>query len=202
MSYFRIVFSSFLLIAFTSVGTKAQIAVKTNLLYDATTTPNLGLEAGVGKKSTVNIVYGLNPWTFHSDSKGDRKAKHWVLMPEYRWWTCSKFNGHFFGVHALGGQFNAANAAIPVPGFFFSGENLAKGVKDYHYQGAFAGMGATYGYQWTLSRHWNAEAEIGIGYCHAWYDKFPCYECGAKIGNGGSNYLGVTKLGLSLIYIF
>ncbi|MDE6142888.1 MAG: DUF3575 domain-containing protein [Muribaculaceae bacterium] len=202
MSYFRIVFSSFLLIAFTSVGTKAQIAVKTNLLYDATTTPNLGLEAGVGKKSTVNIVYGLNPWTFHSGSKGDRKAKHWVLIPEYRWWTCSKFNGHFFGVHALGGQFNAANAAIPVPGFFFSGENLAKGVKDYHYQGAFAGVGATYGYQWTLSRHWNAEAEIGIGYCHAWYDKFPCYECGAKIGNGGSNYLGVTKLGLSLIYIF
>ena len=47
-----------------------QLAVKTNLLYDATTTPNIGAELGIGKKSTVNLVYGLNPWTFHSDSKG------------------------------------------------------------------------------------------------------------------------------------
>lgn len=191
-----------MLMALHHSGIKAQYAVKTNILYDATTTPNLGFEAGVGKKTTVNIIYGLNAWTFHSDSKGDRKVKHWVLMPEYRWWTCSKFNGQFFGVHAMGGQFNAANASIQVPGFFFSGENLAKGVKDYHYQGAFAGIGATYGYQFNLSRHWNAEAEIGVGYAHAWYDKFPCYECGAKIKSGGANYLGITKLGLSILYIF
>ena len=178
-----------------------EFAVKTNLLYDATTTPNLGIEIGVGAKNTVQLFYGLNPWTFDSKS-GDRKAKHWLLMPEYRWWTCSKYNGHFFGVHLMGGQFNASNINIPLPGVFFGGDNIRKGVQDSRYQGWYAGVGATYGYQWILSRHWNLEAEIGVGYNHIWYDKYPCYECGAKIDSGNSNYAGITKLGLSIMYIF
>lgn len=181
---------------------KGQLAIKSNLLYDATTTPNIGLELGVGEKNSVNITYGINPWTFHSDSHGDRKAKHWVLMPEYRWWTCSKFNGHFFGVHAMGGEFNAANVALPIPGGFFGGDNLTKEVKDHRYQGSFLGAGATYGYQWILNRHWNFEAEIGVGYNHVWYDKYACGDCGGKIGSGGTNYAGITKLGLSILYLF
>lgn len=192
-----------LLILLSAVlATNAQLAVKTNLLYDATTTPNIGLEYATGYRNTINIVYGLNPWSFDSDSKGERKAKHWVVMPEYRWWLCSRYNGHFFGVHAMGGQFNAANVNLPIPGAFFGGDNLAKEVRDYRYQGGFAGLGVTYGYQMILSRHWNLEAEIGIGYNYAWYDKYPCVECGRKIDDGNTNYIGLTKLGLSFVYLF
>lgn len=186
---------------FAFQGAKSQLAVKTNLLYDATTTPNIGVEIGAGRRNTFNLVYGLNPWEFNS-SIGKRKARHWVLMPEYRWWTCAKFNGHFFGVYLMGGQFNAAQVNLPIPGVFFSGDNIRKGVRDSRYQGSFAGAGVTYGYQWILDRHWNIEAEIGIGYDHVWYDHYPCYECGAKISSGHSNYAGVTKLGLSVLYIF
>ena len=178
---------------------RAQFAAKTNLLYDATTTPNLGVELGVGSRNTVSLVYGLNQWKF---AHGSRKAMHWVLMPEYRWWTCSKFDGHFFGVHAMGGQFNAANMNIPFPGAFFGGENIAKGLRDNRYEGWYAGGGVTYGYQWVLSRHWNLEAEVGVGYNYVNYKKFRCAECGGKIGEGHTNYVGVTKLGLSFIYIF
>lgn len=178
-----------------------KLAVKSNVLYDALTTPNLGIEMEVGQLSTVSLVYGLNAWTFSSDS-GDRKAKHWVLMPEYRWWTCTKFDGHFIGVHAMGGQFNAANMNIPLPGFFLGGDNLSVGVRDKRYEGLFVGAGVTYGYQWVLSEHLNFEAEIGAGYNFVHYKKFSCSECGAKLGTGNSNYLGVTKLGLSLIYLF
>lgn len=180
----------------------AQVALKTNVLYDATTTPNLGIEVGVGGKSTINLVYGINPWKFKSESKGDRFAKHWVLMPEYRWWPCTRFNGHFIGVHAMAGEINAANVDLPLPGGFVSGINLRKEVRDARFQGLFAGVGVTYGYQWSLSRHWNIEAEIGAGYAHMWYDKYPCGKCGARMSKGGANYLGVTKLGLSLMYIF
>ena len=67
-----------------------------------------------------------------------------------------------------GGEFNAANMNIPVPGAFFGGDNLRSGVRDYRYQGSFLGAGATYGYQWILSRHWNIEAEVGVGYAHVW----------------------------------
>lgn len=186
----------------TALGASSQVALKSNLLYDMTTTPNLGGECALGEKNTVNLVYGLNPWTFHSDSKGDRMVKHWVVMPEYRWWMCSVFNGHFVGVHAMGGQFNASNSSLFLPGGFFGGDNLVKGVRDRRYQGGFVGVGVTYGYQWILSKHWNLEAEIGVGYDYVWYDKFRCGDCGGTLGSGHTNYLGVTKLGVSFLYLF
>ena len=201
MYYIRILILC-IIIPFALHGSAQEVAVKTNLAYDAMTTPNLGVEVGLPGRSTINLVYGLNPWTFGSKDDVRRKAKHWVLQPEYRWWHCSKFNGSFIGIHALGGQLNAANVNLPVPGFFFKGENMQKGVKDHRYQAWYAGAGVTYGYQWILNSHWNFEAEIGAGYIHAWYDKFACDECGAKISSGGSNYLGLTKLGLSILYIF
>lgn len=181
---------------------QAQVAVKTNLLYDATTTPNLGMEVGVGSKNTLQLFYGINAWKFKSNSHGDRMAKHWLLMPEYRWWTCSKFNGFFYGVHAMGGQFNAANVDLPLPGAFFSGDNLRKEVRSASYEGGFLGAGVTCGYQWILSRHWNLEAEAGVGLNHVWYDKYACGACGPKLGHGQTNYAGLTKLGLSILYIF
>lgn len=180
----------------------AQVAVKTNLLYDATTTPNIALEAGVGKRSTVQLLYALNPWEFHTEGHGEKMAKHWVLMPEYRRWLCSRFNGHFLGVHAMAGQINASNVSIPLPGLFLKGDNIAGGVRHSRYEGAFAGIGLTYGYQWILGRHWNAEASAGMGYAHVWFDRYPCRECGARISTGQTNYLGITKLALSILYIF
>lgn len=184
-----------------SAVTSDNLALKTNLLYDAATTPNIGVEAGIGMKNSIQLFYGLNPWEF---GKGDgrRFAKHWVLMPEFRWWTCTKFNGHFFGVHLLGGQYNVSSVTLPVPGVFFGGENLRKAVRDSRCQGWMAGAGVTYGYQWLLDKHWNIEAELGVGYIYARYNKYPCYKCGAKISSGHTNYAGVSKLAVSLIYLF
>lgn len=192
---------SLLLILLGITQVEAQLAVKSNLLYDATTTPNLGLEYAISQKSSINLVYGLNPWEFDSE-KDAKMAKHWSVTPEYRWWLCSVFNGHFFGIHAMGGEFNASNISIPLPGGFVAGENLVKGVKDSRYQGGFAGGGITYGYQYILSRHWNLEAEIGVGYDYVWYDQYRCGDCGGKISHGHTNYVGITKLGVSFLYLF
>lgn len=38
------------------------VAIKTNALYWATTTPNIGVEMTVDKKHTAQLFYGLNPW--------------------------------------------------------------------------------------------------------------------------------------------
>lgn len=186
----------------TSASQAQNLALKTNLLYDASTTPNLGVEVGLGRQLTGQLFYGLNPWTYSGSGPAAKKAKHWVLMPEVRWWTCTKMNGWFFGVHAMGGQFNAANVNAPVPGAFFSGLNIGKAVQDTRLQGSFAGAGLTAGYQWILSKHWNLEAELGAGYNHVWYNQFPCAECGTKMADGQSNYLGLTKAGVSLMYVF
>lgn len=169
-----------------------KVALKTNLLYDATTTPNMGAELAMGKKSTLQLFYGLNPWKFASDRT--KQLRHWLLMPEYRYWTCQKFNGHFFGIHALGGQYNVGGIDLPNPVF--------KDLDEKRYEGWYAGGGLTYGYQWLLSRHWNLEASVGVGYIRFHYKEFPCTECGALIQENNKNYFGPTKLALSLMYCF
>lgn len=169
-----------------------QAALKTNLLYDATTTPNLGVEVSMGRRSTAQVVYALNPWKFsHAETK---QLRHWLLMPEYRHWFCQKFNGAYLGVHALGGQFNIGGIDLPLPVFDDLDQN--------RYEGWFAGAGVTFGYQWLLSRHWNLEAGIGLGYLRFHYKQFPCTECGALIQETNKNYFGPTKLALSVMYCF
>ena len=76
-----------------------KIGVKSNVLYDAMTTMNVGVEFGIAPQWTLDISGGLNPWTFSEN----RKMKHWVVQPEFRWWSCRRFSGHFVGAHLLGG---------------------------------------------------------------------------------------------------
>lgn len=190
------------MLMWTAAAQAQEVALKTNLLYDASTTPNLGMEIGLGHRWSAQVFYGLNPWTLKGEGAEASKAKHWVVMPEIRWWSCSKMNGWFIGVHGMGGQFNAANIDAPTPGKFFRGLDVIKAVDNTRVQGYFAGAGVTVGYQWILSKHWSFEAEIGGGYDHVWYDQFPCAECGTKLKHGTSDYVGLTKAGLSLMYVF
>lgn len=92
-----------LLLILSTATTRAQeVALKTNLLGWASTSANAGIEIGTGKKTTFQLFGTLNPWKF----SGDKKMRFWNVMPEYRWYTCQKFGGHFFGIHALGGEYN------------------------------------------------------------------------------------------------
>ena len=61
-----------------------QLGLKTNVLYWATTTPNIGLELQTGRKHTIQAFYGINPWKF----KDNKSIRHWVIQPEYRYWFC------------------------------------------------------------------------------------------------------------------
>ena len=185
---------AFLVVSSSSYQASAQqVAVKTNLLYDATTTPNIGAEVGMGKKHSMQLYYGLNPWKFSGDN-GGKYFKHWLLEPEYRYWFCHRFQGSFVGIHGLGGEFNAANIELPF--------GIEKGLRDHHYEGWYVGGGLTYGYQWVLSRHWNIEASVGVGVIYADYQKYECGECGRKVGDDDTFYVGPTKAVLSLLYMF
>lgn len=172
-----------------------EVAVKTNLAADALANVNLGAEAGLAPKWTLDLTGEFNGWTFsHS-----RRWKHWYAMPEARYWLCDRFSGHFLGVEAHGGQYN-------IGGFdgklHFLGTDARK-LKDSRYQGWFAGAGVTYGYAWILGRHWNIEAEIGIGYSYTRYDRFLCAGCGRRTESGRShNYVGPTKAAVNLVYLF
>lgn len=165
-----------------------KVSIKNNLLYDATLTPNLGVEFSLGSKSTLDFLVGLNPFDF----SGGWKAKHLLLQPEYRYWLCDVFNGHFFGIHSHFSQFNVGGFDLPL--------GRLSTFADGRYQGYLYGGGISYGYQWILSPRWNLEASIGGGFARVHYDEYPCAECGTKLSDGVYDYWGVTRGGISLIY--
>ncbi|WP_394337216.1 DUF3575 domain-containing protein [Dysgonomonas alginatilytica] len=159
-------------------------ALKTNALYLATTTLNIGVEMGLSKKLTLDVSGNYNPWNLGSN----KKLKHFLVQPELRYWLCERFNGHFFGLHAHYGQFNVGGISM-------------LGLDKYRYEGDLYGAGISYGYHWILNKRWSIEATIGLGYAYLDYSKFDCGECGSKIKDDTRHYWGPTKAGISLIYI-
>lgn len=181
--------------AFTCLHVQAQqFGIKSNILYDAALSPNLGVELQIAPKWSLDISGNLNAWNL----KDGKKWKHWLVQPEARYWFCEAFGGHFLGIHLHGGQYNFGHLDLP---FKFLGTDFRK-LKDNRYQGWFAGAGIAYGYAWMLHRHWNLEAEIGIGYSYSRFDTFECVGCGRKTGNGHHNYFGPTKAAINIVYIF
>lgn len=170
-----------------------EVALKTNLFYDATLTANIGAEVAVAPRWSIDLSGNLNAWTVGSD----KRWKHWMIQPEARYWFCEAIGGHFVGAHLLGGQYNFGGIHLPD----FLGSNLSE-LRHNRFEGWYGGIGVAYGYSWMLSRHWNFEAEIGFGWAYASYNKYPCATCGTRTDKGHHNYVGPTKAALNLVYVF
>jgi len=167
-----------------------NFTVKTNMLYNLATSPNLGVEYRFARKWTVELPVTVNPWTYNKDE--NRKFKFVLVQPELRFWTCEEFNGHFFGLHGHYAIFNVSS--LPNPPFTIT-------MNQHRYQGWLIGAGLSYGVQWPISARWGLEAEIGAGYARLKYDQFPCDVCARQIKTDViKDYWGITRLGLSLVY--
>lgn len=157
---------------------KAQVwGVKSNALYLATTTLNIGTEVALSPKISIEVMGMYNPFEYNDN----RKIKMWGVQPEVRWWFCERFNGSFIGVHGHYADFNY-------------------GLKTNRYEGWLAGGGVTYGYQFVLGSRWNLETALGVGYARIHYDKYARSECGDYINTRNHNYFGPTKASISFIY--
>ncbi len=176
-------------------GVAQPIGLKTNLLMDATLNVNLGLELPLTPHWTADITGEYNNWTL---SHG-RRWRHWYAQPEARYWLCNRLTGHFVGIHGFFGKYNIGGLDndIMLLGTDFSNLSHTR------YQGWALGAGVAYGYTWLLDRHWNLEAEIGVGYAYSRYDRFRCVGCGKKLETDRSHhYVGPTKAAINLVYIF
>lgn len=183
------------LMLFVSGQAKGQdIAAKTNILYDATASINLGVEVGLAPKWTLDLSGNLNAWSKNEQTKW----KHWMIQPEGRYWFCDRFSRHFVGFHAICGQFNFGGIKNSLN---FLGTDLSA-LSDGRYQGHAYGLGAAYGFAYILNRSWNLELELGIGYIHADYEHFACTGCGRKLDEGKHHYFGPTKAAINLVYLF
>jgi len=173
-----------------------KIAVKTNLLYWGTQTPNLGVELGLGDKMTFDLSGGYNPWNIKGTATDNKKWVHYLVQPEFRYWTCERFNGHFFGVHGLFSQYNIGG--IEIPSIFDSEPLLDKGSR---YEGSAYGGGLSYGYHLMVGKRFGLEFTLGIGAAYFTYDRYGCDMCSVKAEEGDKFYFGPTKAGISLVFL-
>ena len=120
--------------------------------------------------------------------------KHWATQAQFRIWPCQVMNGFFFGPYAHYGEFNLGNN-----GLLFG---ILNRLKPNRYEGWLVGGGIGCGYQYPLALHWNIGAEVGFGYTYIKAKKYECDVCGKLLGDENNNYWGISKLALSLIFVF
>ena len=167
-----------------------EVDLKTNLLMDATATINLGVEFPLGRRWSMDVSGNYNGWTL-SDN---RKWKHWMVQPEFRFWTKTRQRGHFIGIHLLGGEYNLNRMHLPF--------KMYPSTADRRHEGWGVGAGFTYGYRWNFSERWGMEGQLGLGWIYTEYDKFCPKNCGVRVSSGSKHWFGPTKIALNLIYRF
>lgn len=154
-------------------------------MYWATTTPNVGVEFAVSKRWTLDLSAGYNPWSLPDEAS----LRHWLVRAEPRFWLWQPFMGHFVGGHATYARYNIGH--LP-----FSAD-----LEEYVYKGGVYGGGLTYGYHLVLPGRWALEFSLSAGYLQFQYDKYYCDECRETAGSFRRNYIGPTRVGISLIYM-
>lgn len=188
------------LVGATNTASAQKVAVKSNLLYLATATPNVGVEVALADRWTLEVAGGYNPWTFNREN--NLKAKHWLVSPEVRYWFCESFHGHFIGVNGNYAQFNISG--MPIPKLFWEFRSTAstkENFKKARINGWTVGAGITYGYQFILSGRWNLELTAGLGIWYTEYDRFENRNCGMFEQAVRKHAFGPTSVGVSFIYL-
>ena len=187
----RIRFFVLLLAVVGTVSTRAQhIAIHNNLIFDIAGALSAGVEIPFSQSQSIEVYGSVRPW-----KRGEQEVhKHWLVQSQYRLWPCQLMNGFFWGPYVHGGQFNLGNKDLAF--------GLLKGLKPNRYEGWLLGGGIGVGYEYALAKHWNIGAEIGAGYTYINYKKYACEICGVQKDDDVYHYIGISKLGLSVIYVF
>ena len=183
-----------LLSAISSYG--QTFALRTNLLYDATLSPNLGAELRVDSLWTLGLNVGFNAWDI--DKAQNKKWRHMLISPNVRKYFNLKQDSlhirraNYLEIDGIYSHFNVGNTKIPF--------GLYDAVKHRRLQGDLVALGAKYGYSWILARDWRLEAEAGVAVGYAWFKEYECPHCGTYLGNGDRIFL-LPQLGINVVYI-
>ena len=171
-------------------GYSQKTAISVNALPAIDGAFSGGISYALGNKTTVELTGSLRPWK----RKEEYVNRYWLLQPEFKYWTCQKFNGTFWGVYINGAQFNIGGKKLPF--------GLFSKLKENRYEGWLTGVGISYGYHWLLSKHWNIETSIGLGYEFIRYKQYGCEWCAQLKGKGNHHYIGPSKAAINLVYLF
>ena len=120
-----------------------RINLKTNALYWAAETPNIGMEFRMNRHLTLN----MEAMTSFMNIK-DYKVKGYAFTPEMRYWLSARPQaGHFIGLMGVAADYDLTH-------------------KQCHHDGDVLGVGLTYGYSFVLGKRWSLELTAGAGFLH------------------------------------
>lgn len=177
-------------------GHSQTFALRTNLLYDATLSPNLGAELKVDSLWSVGLNVGINAWDI--DKQKNKKWRHLLVSPNVRKYFSLKRDSmtirraNYLELNAIYSHFNVGNVKFPF--------GMYKSVRDRRLQGDLLALGAKYGYSWIMARDWRVEAEAGVAVGYARFKEYDCDHCGTYYGKGDRIFL-LPQLGINVVYI-
>lgn len=170
-----------LMLTTATVQIRAQLfAVSTDVAWDALSTPNIAFELGTGERTTL-LLSGM-----YCPKMMGNQMKALVLQPEYRYYFGGRpMNHEFVG---LGAIFTAYDV------------DWSKHI----YRGEAFGLGATFGYVFSLARRVVVDLHAGFGFIHYSHREFyegDHYEYFSQEKNSKGWWILPTRIGLSLSYI-
>jgi hypothetical protein len=163
------------------------LLLKTNLLYDAVTVPNVGLEVPLGTVWSVGANWMYAWWSNGAKHRylrtygGDVELRRW-FSPKHRsrTWMC----GHHVGVY---GQMLTYD--VEWGGMGYQGDRWTWAV------------GLSYGYSLPVGKHFNIDFTLGVGYLQGDYMKYnPQDDCYVWDSTHGRKWFGPTKAEISLVW--
>ena len=174
-------------------------SLRNNLFYDASGTPNLGVEVPVNGHWSLGGNVGFKPWDRFIDNDSNKDApRRWrnlVVAPEARYYTDTINTGLFLTGNMLYTHYNTGNVKFPF--------GMYERTHDQWMQGNLFGAGLGLGYSWWLGKHLRLEAEAGVAggwFSHdTYYINKNCDNCIIEHQTGPAV---VPKLGLNLAYTF
>ena len=174
-----------------------DIALKTNMLYDVLMWTNYGIEVPFkinDQQLSLNYDHQFAWWRW-GKYKYQYSNRYFQIGGEMRWWFSPRHNkkierdnlvGHFVGPYFIGGKYE------------FQWE------RKWCYLGEFWSVGVTYGYAMPISKLFNIEFSVSVGYAPIAYRHFiPADDFSIlfvdRSDMGTRHHIGVTKLGVSLV---
>ena len=154
--------------------------LKTNLVPWVAAISNLEGEILFHPHLSVAVSIWYCPWKISNNYS----LKVIGIFPEWRAWFRNDWRGHYLGIHLTGAWYNLR-------------------YRDIRYQDVVRpalGVGVTYGYTLMCGRHWGFDFSIGAGWLSMKYDRYHNISNGALIDTRRTNYWGVDRIAISLVY--
>ena len=163
------------------------MAVKTNMLYDALLTPNIGVEFYLGKNYTISADWMYAWWKKHSIAWWHRTYGGDL---EFR-----RYFGRVADEKPLQGWHVGLYGGIVTYDFDWGGRGYLGDRWSY-------GGGLSFGYSMPWKRRLNLDFTVGLGYLGGEYKEYlPIDDCYVWQCTKQRNYIGPTKIEVSLVWL-